>query len=152
MNAAQGYSELGMFEDALAELDTLSEEEREHPAALQMRLLVLMRMKRWVEGLEIAAKLREQCPELPTGYIHGAFCLHELGRTQEAKEMLLSGPPTLLAEPTYFYNLGCYDATLGNLEEAVKHLKMSFQMDEKFREIAKYDPDLKLVGDLLESV
>jgi hypothetical protein len=38
---------------------------------------------------------------------------------------------------------------LGNLDEASQHLETSFQMDKKFREIAKYDPDLKAIQDWL---
>ena len=44
---------------------------------------------------------------------------------------------------------GCYNAVLGNLDEAARHLETSFQMDKKFREIAKFDPDLKAVHGLL---
>ena len=57
-------------------------------------------------------------------------------------------PPPWRMEPTYHYNLGCYDAVLGNLEEAARHLETSFRMDKKFREIAKYDPDLKAIHGL----
>ena len=72
-----------------------------------------------------------------------------MGRTIEAKQLLIEGPSSLLREPTYHYNLGCYDAMLGNLDEAARHLETSFRMDTKFREIAKYDPDLKAVHGLL---
>jgi hypothetical protein len=36
----------------------------------------------------------------------------------EAMELLQEGPPSLLREPVYFYNLGCYHAVLGTPEEA----------------------------------
>ena len=72
-----------------------------------------------------------------------------MGRTNEAKDLLLTGPSSLLSEPTYYYNLGCYDAVLGNLKEAAQHLETSFQMDKKFREIASLDPDLKAIHGLL---
>jgi tetratricopeptide (TPR) repeat protein len=147
--AAQGYIELEMTDDALRELDALSSAEQVLEETLQMRLFVLMRAKRWDEALVVCRQLREDCPECTTGFIHGAFCLHELGRTLEAKELLMQGPKVLLSEPTYYYNLGCYAAVLGNLEEATAHLETSFRMDKKFREIAKYDPDLKPVHDLL---
>ena len=129
LQAAQGYIELEMTDEALRELDSLSAEDRECDEAWQMRLFVYMRSKRWDEALAVCRQLREGSPDGTTGYIHGAFCLHEMGRTLEAKKLLLKGPPVLLTEPTYHYNLGCYDAVLGNLEEATSHLKMSFQMD-----------------------
>ena len=147
--AAQGYIELEMPEEALAELDDLPAGDQDREDVLQLRLFILLRGRIWEPALEVCAQLREAFPECSTGFIHGAFCLHELGRTAEAKAVLLSGPPSLAREATYFYNLGCYDAVLGNPEEATKHLRTSFQMDDKFREIAKYDPDLKSVSDLL---
>ena len=147
--ASQGYMELEMPEEALAELDELPAEEQELEDVLQMRLFILLRGRIWEPALEVCAQLREVFPDCSTGFIHGAFCLHELGRTAEAKQILLSGPTSLAKEATYFYNLGCYDAVLGNLEEATINLRTSFEMDDKFRAIAKYDPDLKSVSGLL---
>ena len=147
--AAQGYIELEMFGDALRELDALPKKEQRLEETLQLRLFVYMRARQWEQALKVCEQLRHDCPECTTGYIHSAFCLHEMGRTKDAKEMLLGGPACLLREPTYHYNLGCYDAVLGNLEEATRHLETSFQMDKKFREIAKYDPDLKVVQSFL---
>ena len=147
--AAQGYIELEMPDEALREIDALSQKDQLRDEVLQMRLFIVMRAKRWEQALAVCARLRGMCPECATGYIHGAFCLHEMGRTLEAKQLLQKGPPSLLGEPTYHYNLGCYDAVLGNLDEAAQHLETSFQMDRKFREIAKYDPDLKAVHGFL---
>lgn len=147
--AAQGYIELEMPVEAAAELDRLPAGDQDREEVLQLRLFILMRGRGWETGAAVCARLRELFPEASTGYIHGAFCLHELGRTAEAKSLLLSGPSSLAQEATYFYNLGCYDAVLGNLDEAAAALRTSFEMDKKFREIAKYDPDLKSVSGLL---
>ncbi len=147
--SAQGYIELEMPDEALLEIDALSPKDQLREEVLQVRLFIVIRAKRWDAALTVCARLRATSPEGATGYIHGAFCLHEMGRTPEAKQLLLEGPPSLLSEPTYHYNLGCYDAVLGNLDEAAQHLETSFQMDRKFREIAKYDPDLKAVHGLL---
>lgn len=143
--SAHGYIELEMPDEALREIDALSQKDQLRDEVLQMRLFIVMRAKRWEQALAVCARLRGISPECATGYIHGAFCLHEMGRTLEAKQLLLKGPPSLLGEPTYHYNLGCYDAVLGNLDQAAQHLETSFQMDRRFREIAKYDPDLKAV-------
>jgi predicted Zn-dependent protease len=143
--AAQGYTELDMPDEALRELDALDPLDQIREEVLQLRLFVLMRARRWESAVDICRELRELNPELTNGYIHGAFCLHEMGRTADAKRLLLDGPAALLREPTYYYNLGCYDAVLGNIEEAQHALEISFQMDKKFREIAKYDPDLRAV-------
>ena len=146
--ASQGYIELEMPVEALAELDALGAEHQDCEEVLQLRLFVVMRGRLWEPALAVCARLRSIYPDCSTGFIHGAFCLHEMGRTAEAKEVLLAGPSSLSQEATYHYNLGCYDAVLGNRDEAQAHLRTSFELDKKFREIAKYDPDLKSVSDL----
>jgi len=149
MLAAQGYAELGMTDDALRELDSIPDEFRLGEGVLQMRLFVLMRARRWAEAMDVCTALRAANPDGTTGFIHGAFCLHELGRTNEARELLLAGPAALKNEPTYHYNLGCYAAVLGYTHEALHYLKASFVLDKKFRDIARIDPDLRSVRDLI---
>ena len=93
----------------------------------------------------ISRKLCRIAPQYSAGFLHAGFCLHELGKTAEAKKLLLTGPAALLNEPIYYYNMGCYDALLGNVRDAQVHLQTSFKMDASFRELAKKDPDLKVV-------
>ena len=57
--------------------------------------------------------------------------------------LLIEGPSSLLREPTYHYNLGCYDAVLGNLDEAARHLETSFQMDTKVSRDREIRPRLE---------
>jgi predicted Zn-dependent protease len=137
--AAQGYSELSMFDDALAELDSLPPETASHVTVVELRAVILMQARRWKPALEAS---RELCALQPDGYIHSAFCLHEMGRTDEAREMLLGGPSSLHAEPTYHYNLACYECVLGHLDLARMHLEKSIELDKKYRDFAKGDPDL----------
>jgi Flp pilus assembly protein TadD len=147
--ATQGYIELEMPAEALAELDSLGAKDQSREEVLQLRLFVLMRSRLWSRALDVCEQLRRFFPEGSTGYIHGAFCLHELGRTSEARDVLVGGPPALAREATYHYNLACYHAVLGNIEAAESSLRTSFEMDGKFSEIAKYDPDLKSISGLL---
>jgi predicted Zn-dependent protease len=140
--AAQGYSELGMFDDALAEIDSLPEEVTQHATVVEMRTVILMQARRWKPALTASRALCRAAPEKTSGFIHAAFCLHELGRTIEARDTLLAGPQVLHAEPTFHYNLACYECALGNLDIARMHLEKSFELDKKFRDFARSDPDL----------
>lgn len=140
--AAQGYSELSMFDDALAELDSLPAAALQTAEALELRTVILMQAKRWQDALATGRELCQSEPEKTAGFIHTAFCLHELGCTAEARDCLLAGPPSLHAEATYHYNLACYECALGHLEVARLHLDKSYSMDKKMRDLAKRDPDL----------
>ena len=100
-------------------------------------------------ALAVSRKLCQVAPHCSAGFLHAGFCLHELGKTAEAKAFLLRGPAALLKEPIYYYNMGCYEALLGNVKDARINLETSFEMDETFRELAKKDPDLASVQPLL---
>ena len=141
--AAQGYCELSLFDEALEELKSLPAEAQQHPTAVELRLIILMQAKRWKPALSVGRELTQIAPEKSTGFIHAAFCLHELGKTEEARKLLMSGPETLHSEPVYHYNLACYECVLGNLEMARVHLEKSIVLDKKFRDYAQTDPDLK---------
>ena len=148
-SAACGYAELGMTRESLAELNAIDETHQDRPEVLQLRLHHLMRDKKWARALVISRKLCRLAPQCCAGFLHAGFCLHELGKTAEAKALLLKGPAALLNEPIYYYNMGCYDALLGNEKSAKVHLLTSFKMDPSFREIAKRDPDLKSIQELI---
>ena len=104
-----------------------------------------MKLERWEEALDVARSLCEQEPNLSGGYIHTAYCLHELGLTEDARRTLLEGPQFLRKEAVFYYNLGCYQTQLGDLNDAKRMLKRSFDMDEKLRAVAKADPDLEVL-------
>jgi Flp pilus assembly protein TadD len=143
LRAACGYAELGMTSESVTELNAIEDEFQHRPEVLQLRLHHLMRKKHWTRALTVSRKLCRVAPEASAGFLHAGFCLHQIGRTAEAKKLLLKGPTALLKEPIYYYNMGCYEVLLGNLKDAEVHLRISFEMDASFRELAKKDPDLK---------
>ena len=147
--AACGYAELGMTRESVAELNALEKPHQSRPEVLQLRLHHLMRAQRWASALRVSQKLCRAAPDCSAGYLHAGFCLHELGKTAEAKQFLLKGPAALLKEPIYYYNMGCYEALLGNVKDARINLETSFRMDSSFRELAKRDPDLESVKDMI---
>jgi predicted Zn-dependent protease len=143
LQAACGYAELGMMHESLAELDAIPARMQRHPEVLQLRLHYLMRKHRWSQALSVSRMLCRVAPDSAIGFLHAGFCLHQLGRTEEAKAVLIRGPIALLKDPIYYYNMGCYDALLGNVGEAEANLRISFKMDASFRDLAQKDPDLK---------
>jgi len=110
---------------------------------LELRLASLMMAKHWNRASDTARMLCGRKPDHARYYIHAAFCLHESGDTLEAKRTLLKGPKTLLEDPLFHYNMGCYSAVLGDNAGAACHLEKAFIMDETLREAAKRDSDLK---------
>ena len=148
--AAQGYVELGLHEEARAELATLPVQATERVDVIELTVLCHMVAHRWAEALALTHKLCVLEPDEAGGYIHAAYCLHELGRTTEALDLLARGPAALRTKPVYYYNLGCYLACLGQDEKALHLLKQSFEMDGSLRSHARKDPDLDRLRQQLE--
>jgi tetratricopeptide (TPR) repeat protein len=109
-------------------------------------------MKRWQEGAALGKALCEDSPEDDELFLHTAFCLHELRRTQEAKQILLDGPKTLPEKALFHYNLGCYEAQLGNYGAAVFAVRKAVSMDPSLKKLIAEDPDLNPVRDGLQKL
>lgn len=149
LKSAEGYHDLGMIEDSWEELLSISSRGRTALPAMNMEAMLLIKEERWDEALDIAQKMCKRAPKQPGGYIHTAFCLHEMGKTQDALDLLLEGPKALESEATYFYNLSCYRAQLSQIEEAETLLRKAIKMDSNLKKTAKEDPDLKELWPLI---
>lgn len=147
LQTAIGYLELKMFEETWKAIEELPERRRNSPEALKLRISCRLDEKRFEEALVLCRSMCEKYPEKHTGFIQGAFCLHELNRTSEAQDWLQSGPQSLQCEATYFYNLGCYDLALGRVESACAWLIQAFEMEPSYYEDALKDPDFKPIID-----
>ena len=141
--AAQGYHELGLWREAWRELDGLSDEAQYRHEVLEMRILILINEHKWREALALSRQLAEVAPEEEGGWVHSAYCLHELGRTREAIQALLSAPPSLREKAIYHYNFACYSCVLGQIDAAREALLRSFALDKRYRDFARADSDLE---------
>lgn len=142
LRAASGWLELGMPDDALNELKNLPNENREDRLALELRLAAEMALKNWKDAAETAKLLCMEAVDEPNYFLSAAFCLHELGHTGEAKKWLQRGPEILSEMAVFHYNMACYLWILGEKERAHNHLNRAFEMDDSFRESARFDKDL----------
>jgi tetratricopeptide (TPR) repeat protein len=148
LRAAAGYIELGMLEEAWEELDGVEPGGGRDAGATKVRLLLLLREERWGRALEVAQAMVALEPGAAEGYIHSAYCLHELGRTGEAERVLEEGPPALERVAVYFYNLACYKSVRGEVKEAAALLETAVEMDGNLVEVARRDPDLAAVREM----
>ena len=147
--AAQGYLELGLYEEARAEISALPAALADHTEVVELNVLCCMGERQWEEALKFARKVCELEPERPGGFIHSAYCLHELGRTEDALHTLMTGPSSLRRKAVFYYNMACYSVRLGHVEEALALLKKAFERDPALRMTARNDPDLAMLREQL---
>lgn len=142
IRAASGWLELGMPRDALNELNSLPEDHLGEKIVLELRLAAEMALQDWQHAAETAKLLCMEAVDEPDFFLSAAFCLHELGETDEARKWLLRGPDVLSEMAVFHYNMACYLWKLGEKERAHNHLAKAFEMDESFKESARHDKDL----------
>lgn len=150
LEKARGYIDLGMHDEAWAELEALPIDLGDRPEALEMRIIVLLDRREFGQAYEVATSLAEMDSDHHAGFIQGAFALHSLGRTQEAIDFLQTGPESLRDEQCYFYNIACYEIALGRPEAALTWLLQSIELDPRNRTRALKDPDLTPLHDKIQ--
>jgi predicted Zn-dependent protease len=145
LEAAQGWFELGNCIESTEELDQITREMGGHPSVLEVRFHIYAAAKKWEYAAEIAKAISEFAHESPFGYIHQAYSLHELKRTQEAWNVLLPVVDRFPKEYIIRYNLACYACQLGNLKEARDWLKKASDLagTKQIKLMALKDADLE---------
>ena len=154
LNAAEGWLGLGDWQSADGELEEITPEMRANQDVLEMRWQVNAADKRWEACVQIATTITELAPDRPSGWIHRSFALHEIKRTQEALDNLLSVVARFPKDPTMHYNLACYECQLGRLPEAKRWLAAAFELGDPKRTklMALDDEDLRPLWDQIDAV
>ena len=150
LESIRGYIDLSMLDEAWDTIEALPLDQQSTSQAIEMKIIILLNRKSLEEALQLCFQLSAEYPERHAGFIQGAYCLHELKRTDEAQMHLQSGPASLRKEPVYFYNLCCYDLCLGKEDSAMTWINRAFEMSPGYAEEALKDPDLEPIRVLIE--
>jgi tetratricopeptide (TPR) repeat protein len=147
LNAAFGWLELGLGEDAKAELKLISRENQRHPDVLEVRWTIYAAERKWDAALEVARKLLSHAPERADGWLHHAYALRRApeGGLDKAWDALKPAAEKFPKEPIIPYNLSCYACQMQQLSEARLWLKRALKIGgkEKIKQMALADPDLE---------
>jgi len=98
---------------------------------LLVRCGIYSKAKKWDAVVTIAETVVKIAPKERHGWIQRSFALHEMKRTQKAFDKLL---PAVKLFPKFWlipYNLACYTAQLGRIEEAERWFKRAMVLNEK---------------------
>jgi tetratricopeptide (TPR) repeat protein len=152
LRAAQGWLELGNDREANEELERITPTLRAHPDVLEIRWHIYAHAKKWDACAEIAGAIIKLDSNRPDAWINRSFALHELKRTQEALDYLLPVADRFPRVWNVPYNLACYSAQLGRLDECQAWFKKAMAIDEHtVKQAAIDDPDLKPLWDSMST-
>jgi tetratricopeptide (TPR) repeat protein len=145
LNAAVGWAELGLPVEALIELSRLSISLLGHPDVLNLRWRLHAMKQDWEGALTVARAQLAVDPEQPDSWINLSFALHELKRTREAFDALVSVQEKFPKTGVIPYNLACYSCRLGELDDARVWIRRARKIlgKDQLREMGSDDPDLQ---------
>jgi tetratricopeptide (TPR) repeat protein len=141
--AALGYSDLGMYHDAAAELKQLDERSWEATEVLALRVDIYRALAQPVLMQRSVTKLQERDLE----DIESAIALVYANRRAESLEalklILLTALESDPEQPIIHYNLACYECQVGDLKTAARHLARAIQLNATFELLALEDEELQ---------
>jgi hypothetical protein len=149
IEAAEGWLMLGNPLDAHEELEKITGESAYHPTVLSMRWQVYAAAGWWEAAYVVSKALCEFAPQSAAAWICQANTLRHYKGVMEAWSLLLEVAKKFTDDAIIRYNLACYAAQLGLLEESCGWLVQAFEQEEstQLKLAAIYDPDLQPLWD-----
>ncbi|MCB1129663.1 MAG: tetratricopeptide repeat protein [Verrucomicrobiae bacterium] len=137
-----GELQLGHFEEANKELEALPAEARTSHEDLALRAEFYSQTSSWESLREIADLLVTNWPEDAGHWIFLGYATRRCRSIEEAGKVLKEALVRHGKEPLLHFNLACYAAQSGRLDDARRRLAEAIRLDPGMRKLADKDPDL----------
>ena len=148
LSAAHGWLELGNPVEAGNEIARISPSCLDHPEVLETRWEICAAQQSWEAALDVADTLLQCEPTRPTGWIHRAYAVRRVkgGGLQQAWDALHPAFAMFPKVTVIPYNLACYAAQMGRLDDAWEWLHKAMESAGDvavIKKMALADSDLK---------
>jgi Tfp pilus assembly protein PilF len=150
-SAATGYFELGIYDEAVRELEELPREDAERTEVLALRLVLSSALQNWEEAAGWGEMIVKVAPEVVAFWLQYAYAARRARSVEAAEKILLHAVESHPREATIRYNLGCYACVSGRLPEAKERLEEAFTMEKSLRQLALSDDDLESLRDFVKN-
>lgn len=147
VEAALGYTTLGMLDEAHEALESVDPVHKTAPEVLIARLQLYRVAERWELMQAVARRLSTGQPEEPGWIADLAYATRRAESLEAARAILLGAEQRHPDEAIIAFNLSCYETQLGNIAEAKRWLAKAIKLEPKLRLEALDDPDLEPLWD-----
>lgn len=157
LSAAVGWLELGNAAEAGEEIARISAPALNHPDVLDVRFAICAAGQRWDTAAGIAETLVNVAPERSMGWVHRAYALRRTsgGGLQLAWAALRPAFEKFPKVSIIPYNLACYAAKFGRLDEAWDWLHKAMEAEgdvNRIKEMALHDQDLQALWERIREL
>lgn len=157
-NAAQGWLDLGLANEAECELNRIPSDLRKSPPLMDLHWRVYAAKEAWSQAEQLAASEIAIDGSRVSPWLRLAYSIRRARPkptgTEAASETLKEVAQRFPNEPVVAYNLACYACQLGKRDEAIEWLKRAIQRGDRttILTMAAADDDLQpmwpILGDL----
>jgi tetratricopeptide (TPR) repeat protein len=149
IEAAMGYFELGMLNDATQELEVLGH--RERLSVLSVWSAALRMARRWPEMLSLTRKMVELYPDEAECWISLADATRNSGSLPEGLSLLETAHEHFPNDGHILFQIACYCCQLGRLDEARNAVRRAVSCNRVWKKVAIQDRDLTLLWPEIKS-
>lgn len=143
MTEAQGYFELGLYEDSLEAIEELPPAQRTSIPIIQLQASIYMKLEAWHLLGAMGSALVRFKPEEAQHWMWFAYATRRSDSIESAEKILRDALNHHPDDGTVHYNLACYTAQIGRLDEARQFLTEAIRLDPDYQKMALDDPDLE---------
>lgn len=147
--AATGYFELGILDEAVRELEELSPEEKSRVEVMALRLVLSSALRDWDQAAYWGEAVARAAPGEVALWLQYAYAVRRANSVEAAEKVLLQALALHPNEATIRYNLACYACVSGRVAEAKLRLQEAFAREKDLRGLARNDEDLRALWDFL---
>lgn len=156
LSSAIGWLELGNATEAALDLERVSAQAQQEPDVLEVRWAIYAGQKNWEQALQSAETLVQAHPERSSGWLHRAYALRRVphGGLQLAWAALRPAYDKFSKVPIIAYNLACYAAQFGRMDEAWDWFQKALETGDRARikAMALADDDLRALQDRIRKL
>jgi hypothetical protein len=143
ITTAEGFFELGMLEEAWAQLEEIEPRHRADSEVLAMRLRILERMKRFDMGLEIARGSIRLHPDELDPWLLGSRHARGAEGPAAALEFLVRCGDRFHSHAAYWFELACLHCQAGDLTGTAECTRRAVELDRGYQMQVLDHPDLE---------
>jgi hypothetical protein len=131
ITAARGWLELGDHLSAFEELECMAPTARALPEVLKLRWEIYNKAGKHGSAFVVAEGLTRLLPDDPQPFIWRAHSTRQMDSIHRATQMLIEVANKFADEPTFPFNIACYNSKLGNFEQAKAWLYIAWEVATK---------------------
>lgn len=141
--SAHGYYDLGMYAEALEELQAIDPKAPERPETLLLKMSLLRNLDRWPEMKKVAVRLVQAFPEEPELWVSLADAARHADCLEAGRRILVEAEKRFPANAHIKFQLGCYFCRMQDLPAAEAYVRKAISIDADWERVVPRDEDLR---------